>query len=93
MKVRFQGVDLTDEQVEVLRNIVQDAVSELAGHPDHCTMVELHQMLRPIPRPFDPRPDDFFRRIGSPVSLGAMLSHGNVELEEAWRNYDRARRG
>ncbi|HVZ88075.1 MAG TPA: hypothetical protein VHG72_13975 [Polyangia bacterium] len=96
IKVRFQGVQLTARQVEVLRNIVHDAVAEFAGHPDHGVMRELHQMLLPVPMPFDPRPDDFFMRggsDGSPIPYGATPSRGHIENEEAWRRYDRARRG
>jgi len=96
MKIRFQGIDLTDEQVDVLRNIVREAVGEFAGHRDHRVMVELHRMLLPVPMPFDPRPEDFFRRGGaggSPIPYGATPSLGEVENEEAWRAYERARRG
>ncbi len=68
--VQFQGIALTARQVQVLRNIVREAVSEFSGHPDHGTMVELRRLLLPM---VDTDRDDIPSRAGvdgSPVPYG-----------------------
>lgn len=92
VKVRFQGIDLTPEQVTLLRNVMREAVSEYDGLECHAGIVELHRMLRPVFRPFDPRAE---YRVGGggPIPVGISRSPSEAEVDEAWLAYDRSRRG
>jgi hypothetical protein len=94
-KVRFQGVDLSPEEVGVLFAVLCDAASDLKGTPDHATIVKLRNMLRSVPRPFDPRPVEY--RVGSEgrgaIPILARATPDELALVAEWDLYDRSRRG
>jgi hypothetical protein len=88
MIIRIQGVELTPQQAELLRDIVSEAVRDTTDLPSHDDVVALHKLLIPVPRPFDPRPEG--HRVGERMAAVSVMPD---RLDEKWAAYDRARRG
>lgn len=79
------GARLSDEHAARLVDLVERAVPSVRSEsdPDVAAVVALRDAFRPVPMPFDPRPE----RGRIPIR------DAPDEVELAWAAYDRSRRG